>query len=45
MMAHDYECLLVAANLAVFTWGIIVKILQWKKFLEGQHYITFNSTK
>ena len=45
MTAHDYECLLVAANLAFFTWGIIVKILQWKKFLEGQHYITFNSTK
>ena len=45
MMAHDYECLLVAANLAVFTWDIIVKILQWKKFLEGQHYITFNGTK
>jgi hypothetical protein len=43
MTAHDYECLLVAANLAFFTWGIIVKILQWKKFLEGHHFITSNS--
>jgi hypothetical protein len=32
MMAHSYECLLVAANLAVFhkswAWGFTIKILQ-----------------
>ena len=36
MTAHNYECLLVAANLAVFhqSWGFTIKILQWKKFLD-----------
>jgi hypothetical protein len=45
MTAHSYECLLVAANLAVFhkSWGFTIKILQWKKFLEGHHFITSNS--
>ena len=45
MMAHSYECLLVAANLAVFhkSWGFTINILQWKKFLEGHHFITSNS--
>ncbi len=45
MTAHSYECLLVAADLAVFhkSWGFTIKILQWKKFLEGHHFITSNS--
>ena len=45
MTAHSYECLLVAANLAVIykSWGFTIKILQWKKFLEGHHFITSNS--
>ena len=45
MTAHSYECLLVAANLAVFhkSWGFTIKILQWKKFLEGHHFITSSS--
>ena len=35
--AHSYECLLVAANLAVFhkSWGFTI--------LEGHHFITSNS--
>jgi hypothetical protein len=45
MTTHSYECLLVAANLAVFhkSWGFTIKILHWKKFLEGHHFITSNS--
>jgi hypothetical protein len=37
MTAHSYECLLVAANLAVFhkSWGFTIKILQY--------FITSNS--
>ena len=45
MTAHSYECLLVAANLAVFhkSWGFTIQILQWKRFLEGHDFITSNS--
>ena len=44
MYPHDYKCLLVAANLAQFhsKWGFIVKIVQWKQFLEGHRFITSN---
>jgi len=45
MTTHSYECLFVAANLAVFhkSWGFTIKILHWKKFLEEHHFITSNS--
>ncbi len=41
---HDYECLLVAANLAQFhpKWGFTMKIVQWKWFLEGHWFTTSN---
>jgi hypothetical protein len=41
---HDYECLLVAANLAQFhpKWGFTIKIVQWKQFLEG-HRLTISN--
>ena len=44
MSPHDYECLLLAANLAQFhpKWGFIMKILQWKQFLEGHRFTTSN---
>ena len=44
MSPHDYECLLVAANLAQFhpKRGFIVKIVQWKQFLEGHQFTTSN---
>ena len=46
MSPHDYECLLVAANLAQFDprWGFTMKIVQWKRFLEGHRFTTCNAT-
>ena len=44
MSPHDYEYLLVAANLAQFhpKWGFSIKILKWKLFLEGHQFLTIN---
>jgi hypothetical protein len=44
MSPQDYEYLLVAANLAQFypKWGFSIKILKWKLFLEGHHFLTIN---
>jgi hypothetical protein len=44
MSPHDYECLLVAANLAQFhpKWGFIVKIVKWKQSLKGHRFTTSN---
>jgi hypothetical protein len=44
MSPHDYECLLLATNLAQFhpKWGFIMKIVQWKQFLEGHRFTTSN---
>jgi hypothetical protein len=46
MLPHDYECLLVAANLAQFDprWGFTMKMVQWKRFLEGHRFTTSNMT-
>ena len=46
MAPHDYECLLVAANLAQFDprWGFTMKIVRWKRFLEGHRFTTCNAT-
>jgi hypothetical protein len=37
MSPHDYECLLVAANLAKFheQWGFTILKTQWEKFIWG----------
>ncbi len=44
MLPHDYECLLVAANLAQFDprWGFTMKMVQWKRFLKGHRLTTSN---
>ena len=42
MSPHDYECLLVAANLAKFyeQWGFTILKTQWEKFIWGHQFIT-----
>jgi hypothetical protein len=43
---QDYECLLVAANLALFHQkrGFSTKILKWKLILKGHLFATTNCT-
>jgi hypothetical protein len=42
MSQHEYEHLLVAANLAQFhnTWGFQIILIQWKNFIEGHWFTT-----
>jgi hypothetical protein len=44
MLPHDYECLLVAVNLDQFDprWDFTMKMVQWKRFLEGHWFTTSN---
>jgi hypothetical protein len=42
MPPHDYECLLVAANLAKFheQGGFSISKVKWEKFIGGHQFIT-----
>ena len=44
MSPQDYEYLLVALDLAYFhkRWGFSIKMMKWKVFLEGHHFMTIN---